>query len=659
MMLRLLATLMVLTTVDCLVLAQSQRVAYVPSTPSEIEKQDQDPRMSKLAPELADWVRRGVTYIGQQRNGSVVVEGRAASLVGLENVEKPGGAAVLAVNSERLIVEYSSGEPPTEESLNNAGFDLLETNGDASFVVVAPVPVPENAAARAPGIQPVEFLALADVSGALKIYRNVIMSVPEEELKPDIVPVDHPQIAAAGASSELGRVRGIQQTGAGKVQGVSDPSQIIVAVIDTGVEYDHNDLLKNMWVNQDEIPGNGIDDDNNGVVDDRFGASFVNGRISGDPRDDNGHGTHCAGTIAGVANGEGVIGMAQTRVMALKFLTAGGGGQTSDAVRCIDYARKNGARIISNSWGGKGPIPEVLNKAIERAKDAGILFVVAAGNDGRNIDVNEYSPANSNSDNVLTVGSVTFQGGRSGFSNFGPVSNVDIGAPGGAGGPVQQENILSTWLKNDFAFLAGTSMATPHVSGAAALLLGTPKFRDSTFFDLKEELMKNARKNSKLATSWKNGLELDVSFLLESPPPPKPVEPGKPEKPPLTSPDVKEFFFATAREFSSNATLVTRRLVMREKATVNLYAGSSAAGVTGSQNFVTGISIGSTDYKSSFRVVTASGKGEYVSFGTSLTTTLEAGTHDVSWWIRLPRNGRLKVRGGGSLDAQAFAISQN
>ena len=659
MMLRLLATLMVLTTVDCLVLAQSQRVAYVPSTPSEIEKQDQDPRMSKLAPELADWVRRGVTYIGQQRNGSVVVEGRAASLVGLENVEKPGGAAVLAVNSERLIVEYSSGEPPTEESLNNAGFDLLETNGDASFVVVAPVPVPENAAARAPGIQPVEFLALADVSGALKIYRNVIMSVPEEELKPDIVPVDHPQIAAAGASSELGRVRGIQQTGAGKVQGVSDPSQIIVAVIDTGVEYDHNDLLKNMWVNQDEIPGNGIDDDNNGVVDDRFGASFVNGRISGDPRDDNGHGTHCAGTIAGVANGEGVIGMAQTRVMALKFLTAGGGGQTSDAVRCIDYARKNGARIISNSWGGKGPIPEVLNKAIERAKDAGILFVVAAGNDGRNIDVNEYSPANSNSDNVLTVGSVTFQGGRSGFSNFGPGKNVDIGAPGGAGGSVQQENILSTWLNNEFAYLAGTSMATPHVSGAAALLLGTPKFRDSTFFDLKEELMKNARKNSKLATSWKNGLELDVSFLLESPPPPKPVEPGKPEKPPLTSPDVKEFFFATAREFSSNATLVTRRLVLLEKATVNLYAGSSAAGVTGSQNFVTGISIGSTDYKSSFRVVTASGKGEYVSFGTSLTTTLEAGTHDVSWWIRLPRNGRLKVRGGGSLDAQAFAISQN
>ena len=445
------------------------------------------------------------------------------------------------------------------------------------------------------------------------------------------------------------------------MQGVSDPSQIIVAVIDTGVEYDHNDLLKNMWVNQDEIPGNDIDDDNNGVVDDRFGASFVNGRISGDPRDDNGHGTHCAGTIAGVANGEGVVGMAQTRVMALKFLTSGGGGQTSDAVRCIDYARKNGARIISNSWGGKGPIPSVLEQAIQRARDAGILFVVAAGNDGQNIDLNKYSPANSDSDNVLTVGAVTFQGGRSPFSNFGPSKNVDIGAPGGAGGPVQTDNILSTWLSNEFAYLAGTSMATPHVSGAAALLLGTPRFKDATFFDLKQELMKNARKNSKLVTSWKNGLELDVSFLLETPSGPDPAKPGvpaEPSKPPVTHPEVKDFFFATAREFSSDSTLITRRLVLREKTIVNLYASSSAAGVTRSQNFVTGISIGSTDYKSSFRVVTARGKDEYVSFGTSLTTTLEAGTHDVSWWIRLPGNGRLKVRGGGSLDAQAFAISQ-
>ena len=112
MMLRLLATLLILAIVDSIVLAQSQRVAYVPSASSDAENEDQDPRLSKLSPELADMVRRDVTYIGQQRNGSVVVEDRAASLVGLENVEKPGGDGVLAVNSERLIVEYPPGEPP-------------------------------------------------------------------------------------------------------------------------------------------------------------------------------------------------------------------------------------------------------------------------------------------------------------------------------------------------------------------------------------------------------------------------------------------------------------------------------------------------------------------------------------------------------------------
>jgi subtilisin family serine protease len=658
MMLRLLATLLILATLDSIVLAQSQRVAYVPSASSDAEKLDQDPRLSKLSPELADMVRRNATYIGQQLNGSVVVEGRAADLAGLENLERPGNVSALAVNSEQLIMEYPPGEPPSEKSLNDAGFDLLDTNKEARFVIVAPVPVPENPAARAPGIQPVEFLALTEVPRALEISRNVVMTVPEDELKPVIVPAEDLQVAAASSSSELSRVRGIQQTGAGKVQDISDPSRIIVAVIDTGVEYDHSDLVKNMWVNKDEIPGNNLDDDNNGVIDDRYGASFVNGRTSGDPRDDNGHGTHCAGTIAGVANGEGVIGMAQTQVMALKFLTAGGGGLTSDAVRCIDYARNNGARIISNSWGGKGPIPKVLEQAIQRAQDAGILFVVAAGNDGKNIDFNKYSPANSENDNVLTVGSVTFQGGRSRFSNYGPRKNVDIGAPGGAGLKIKKEDIFSTWLKNDFAYLAGTSMATPHVSGAAALLLGTPKFRDATFFDLKQELLKNARKNPQLAQSWKDGLELDVSFLLEEPPVTKPGEPGKPEKPPVTTPGVKDFFFANAKEFGSSSTLITRRVVLRERATINLFASASAAGVADRQTFVTGISIGNSAHKPSFRVVTAGGKDEYVSFGTSLSTTLEAGTHNVSWWIRLPRNGRLKIRGGGSLDAQAFAISQ-
>ncbi len=156
--------------------------------------------MNKLSPELANLVRRNATYIGQQLNGSVVVEGRAADLAGLENVEQPGNIDALAVNSEQLIMEYPPGEPPSEKALNKAGFDLLDINHEARFVIVAPVPVPENVEARVPGIQPTEFLALAEVPRVLEISRNVVMTVPEGELKPVIVPAEELKVAVVSSS---------------------------------------------------------------------------------------------------------------------------------------------------------------------------------------------------------------------------------------------------------------------------------------------------------------------------------------------------------------------------------------------------------------------------------------------------------------------------
>ena len=182
---------------------------------------------------------------------------------------------------------------------------------------------------------------------------------------------------------------------------------IIVAVIDTGVRYTHNDLAANMWTNPDEIPDNGVDDDGNGYVDDVYGISAHSMDVHGDPMDDNGHGTHCAGTISAVANGGGpAVGVAwNSKIMALKFMHGNGGGYSSDAVTCIDYAIAKGARVINASYGGGGSSAYSKN-AITRAMDAGIVFVAAAGNDSSNNDRFQQYPANYEVDNIISVAAI-------------------------------------------------------------------------------------------------------------------------------------------------------------------------------------------------------------------------------------------------------------
>mmetsp|Transcript_52092 Transcript_52092/g.131658 ORF Transcript_52092/g.131658 Transcript_52092/m.131658 type:complete len:1219 (+) Transcript_52092:57-3713(+) len=236
---------------------------------------------------------------------------------------------------------------------------------------------------------------------------------------------------------------------------------ITVAVIDTGIDYNHEDLSEQMWVNPMEIPGNGVDDDGNGYIDDVHGADFAN--EDGDPMDDQMHGTHCAGTIAGIGNNAvGVSGVAWrgVRLMALKFLTSTGSGRTSDAIRAIDYAVAHGARIASNSWGGGGS-SSALRTAIERAEGAGMLFTAAAGNEASNNDEVPSFPANYDISNVISVASTTYLGEMSSFSCYGN-STVHVAAPG--------SGIYSTVPNNGYETLSGTSMATPHVSGLAALV---------------------------------------------------------------------------------------------------------------------------------------------------------------------------------------------
>ncbi len=237
--------------------------------------------------------------------------------------------------------------------------------------------------------------------------------------------------------------------------------EIVVAVIDTGVDYHHVDLVDNMWVNEAEYNGTpGVDDDGNGYVDDIYGYDFRNN--DGDPMDDHYHGTHVSGTVGGIGNNaEGVAGVNWTvRIMAVKFLSSGGGGTTSDAISSVEYTTLMGANVSSNSWGGGG-YSQGLKDAIDAAGEAGMLFVAAAGNDSEDTDVHPHYPSSYDSESLISVMSTDKHDNKSGFSNWGPVT-VDLGAPG--------SDILSCQLGGGYKYASGTSMATPHVAGACALI---------------------------------------------------------------------------------------------------------------------------------------------------------------------------------------------
>jgi subtilisin family serine protease len=254
---------------------------------------------------------------------------------------------------------------------------------------------------------------------------------------------------------------GMQKISAPAAWDMTTGTNIVIGDIDTGIDPNHEDLSANIWTNPGEIEGNGIDDDGNGYIDDIHGWNFCND--DNDPYDDHSHGTHTAGTIAARGNnGVGVVGVCwSAKIMALKFLDAFGGGWTDDAVSAIEYATMMHARLTSNSWGGPGYDP-ALYDAIKAAGDAGVLFVAAAGNDARNTDITLNFPSCFNLDNIISVASTTSDDGLSYFSNYGPVT-VDLGAPG--------SDVYSTIPGNSYTTHSGTSMATPHVSGVAGLIL--------------------------------------------------------------------------------------------------------------------------------------------------------------------------------------------
>jgi subtilisin family serine protease len=354
-----------------------------------------------------------------------------------------------------------------------------------------------------------------DVQQTGKSVKDVVSELQKSGLVEYAEPDYLVEVNATPSDPRFRELFGLHNTG--QTGGVSDAdidapeawdvttgdSQVVVAVIDTGVDYTHPDLAPNMWVNPRETR-NGRDDDGNGYIDDVHGINAITG--SGDPMDDHYHGTHCAGTIGAVGdNGVGVTGVAwDVQIMGLKFLSASGIGYVSDAIEALEYALRMktlygvNLKLTSNSWGGGG-YSQALVDAIRATGDAGMLFVAAAGNDDRDTDLVPHYPSSYDLPSIVSVAATDAADRIAYFSNRG-VRSVDLAAPG--------VSILSTLPGNQYGLLSGTSMAAPHVSGVAALFFS--RFPDAQPARVKAALLDNVDPVPGLASLTLSGGRLNA-----------------------------------------------------------------------------------------------------------------------------------------------------
>ena len=403
----------------------------------------------------------------------------------------------------QLLVRYS-GELP--EAINQNIEKILKSSSDNSLAVASSkkaallsfygIASDDDALAK-------KAAEIAALPGVLSVEANVIYQLNE------IIPND----------PEFEKLYGLQNIGKpGKDINVvnawnftTGSRDIVVGVIDTGIDYEHSDLAANIWLNPGESgtdaegsdrATNGIDDDNNGYIDDVRGWDFIGN--DNDPMDGNSHGTHVAGTIGAVGdNGKGIVGVNwQVSMAALKVFTDGGSTTTDALAEAISYATAQGMDLTSNSWGG-GAVSEVLQDAISEADRKGIIFVAAAGNSSSDTDAVPHYPSSYEYGNIIAVASTDDDDELSSFSSYGAVS-VDVAAPG--------SNIYSTTPGGRYGFKSGTSMATPHVAGLVALAKSV--FPEMPVLELKERILSTSQILPSLAGKVLHG-RIDAFDSLE------------------------------------------------------------------------------------------------------------------------------------------------
>lgn len=467
----------------------------------------------KLAPELRAAVNMNLKFVGQTRRRQpalasvrpLAIDAIKTAAMADKRVRDviPVPADEELDRTDQLVVFYDRGAPSTRPAAaatavrELAGLTVQSVNPTAQSMVVK---------SKDGGFLPETLQALARDETVLYV-------------EPDYL---YRHIAAPPVRRNVNQQWGLAAIGLDGLRPhlKTTSARTIVAVLDTGVELTHPDLVGNLWVNAGETDGNQRDDDGNGIIDDRHGANFSKvGLITGNPADASGHGTHCAGIIG--ANGV-VLGVTpESILLPVKMLepvpveddpTLYG----SQIAAAIDFAVKSGARVINCSWGG-GPYSTAILNAIVRARDANVLVVAAAGNapapyPGRDIDAPgswpEYPASyayDSAMTNMIVVAAVDPEDKLAPFSNFGPLS-VHLAAPG--------VEIYSTWLQGGHEFSNGTSMATPFVSGAAALILNRMP-PGTTPGEVRDLILKNVRAVQGLAGKCTTGGVLDLRFLQQ------------------------------------------------------------------------------------------------------------------------------------------------